>query len=192
MYFYPYSFLFTLFALIHVLTFLFLCTSLQCFVDLMQKLIRNAKLGGVYDQGVLEVKGNPVYIDSAPVVVFNKQSTTIAAPQSSASSSSPSPTAVTPSVTSVSEVVEYYNVKCDRGMSWDIALATLARDRQLYNDSETALSNLVVNRKQRPEKGSRPVPPLFGFYVTKNLSFGKHFVIIVTEKLKTFQVGNLV
>ena len=153
----------------------------------MQKLIRNAKLSGHYDQGVFEVKGNPVYIETAPVVVFTKSGPVAAttAVSSSSSSSAPAPTAVP---TTMSEVVEYYNVKCDRGMSWDAALTTLANDRQTYNDNEAALAKLVVNRKQRPEKSNRyQQPALFGFYITRNISAGKHYVIVVTEKLKSFQ-----
>lgn len=149
----------------------------------MQKLIRMAKLSGAYDQGVYEVKGNPVYLETAPIVVYNKQGAVAAANQSAMSSAASQAAA-----NAASEVVEYYQVKCDRGMSWDLALTTLANDRQLYEDNEAALSKLMVNRKHRSEKGYKREVTVFGFYTTRNAFQGKHNVMLITEKPTLFQV----
>jgi hypothetical protein len=77
-------------------------------------------------------------------------------------------------------------VKVDRGVTWEESADALSEAQDAFAAYEKAKSSLGAGAKGSSRK--RAAEKLFGYYVTKNAFAGKHFVILVTEKIPTFHV----
>ena len=131
----------------------------------MEKIIRDAKRDGYYDLGVMEIAGAGVFSEKPPVLI-----TSSGTPQSSADSMQGNITTI-----HSQNKVFHNEVKQDRGVTWETSLSLLKTAIENFEIGQTEVGLKKTKRKK--------INPIFGYFKSKLQFQGRHFVLLIVEKL---------